>query len=91
MQDKKRILVVATGGTIASVEDGCGLTPGLSGDELLGYVPEAANLCHIDVVQPMNIDSTNVRPRDWMHIRNVIVDAYDSYDGFVVLHGTDTS
>ena len=90
MQDKKRILVVATGGTIASVEDGRGLTPGLSGDELLGYVPEAANLCHIDVVQPMNIDSTNVRPRDWMRIRNVIVDAYDSYDGFVVLHGTDT-
>ena len=90
MQDKKRILVVATGGTIASVEDGRGLTPGLSGDELLAYVPEAANLCHIDVVQPMNIDSTNVRPRDWMRIRNVIVDAYDSYDGFVVLHGTDT-
>ena len=50
MQDKKRILVVATGGTIASVEDGRGLTPGLSGDELLAYVPEAANLCHIDVV-----------------------------------------
>ena len=44
MQDKKRILVVATGGTIASVEDGRGLTPGLSGDELRGYVPEAANL-----------------------------------------------
>lgn len=90
MQDKKRILVVATGGTIASVEDGRGLTPGLSGDELLAYVPEAASLCHIDVVQPMNIDSTNVRPRDWMRIRNVIVDVYDSYDGFVVLHGTDT-
>lgn len=83
-------MVVATGGTIASVEDGPGLTPGLSGDELLAYVPEVASLCHIDVVQPMNIDSTNVRPRDWMRIRNVIVDAYDSYDGFVVLHGTDT-
>ena len=38
----------------------------------------------------MNIDSTNMRPRDWMRMRDVIVDAYDDYDGFVVLHGTDT-
>ena len=38
----------------------------------------------------MNIDSTNMRPRDWLKIRDVIVEAYDRYDGFVVLHGTDT-
>ncbi|WP_102379469.1 asparaginase [Raoultibacter timonensis] len=38
----------------------------------------------------MNIDSTNMRPADWMRIRAAIVDAYDAYDGFVVLHGTDT-
>ena len=38
----------------------------------------------------MNIDSTNMRPADWMRIRDEIVHAYDAYDGFVVLHGTDT-
>jgi len=86
----KKILLVATGGTIASVEDGRGLAPALSGEELARYVPEIADVCDFDVVQPMNIDSTNMRPADWMRIRDEIVDAYDAYDGFVVLHGTDT-
>ena len=53
-------------------------------------MPEIADVCDFDVVQPMNIDSTNMRPADWMRIRDEIVDAYDAYDGFVVLHGTDT-
>lgn len=86
----KKILLVATGGTIASVEDGRGLAPALGGEELARYVPEIADVCDFDVVQPMNIDSTNMRPADWMRIRDEIVDAYDAYDGFVVLHGTDT-
>ncbi len=86
----KNILLIATGGTIASVEDGGGLRPALAGEELARYVPEVAGLCELDVVQPMNIDSTNMRPADWMRIRDEIVRAYDAYDGFVVLHGTDT-
>ncbi|OUO89603.1 L-asparaginase 1 [Gordonibacter sp. An230] len=86
----KNILMIATGGTIASVEDGGGLRPALTGEELACYVPEVAGLCNLDVVQPMNIDSTNMRPADWMRIRDEIVRAYDAYDGFVVLHGTDT-
>lgn len=86
----KSILLVATGGTIASVEEEGGLAPALGGEELARYVPELGSLCAYDVVQPMNIDSTNMRPADWMRMRDVIVDAYDDYDGFVVLHGTDT-
>ncbi len=86
----KRVLVVATGGTIASLPDAGGLTPKLTGKELVARMPEVGGLCHLDVTQPMNIDSTNMRPRDWMRIRDEIVDAYDRYDAFVVLHGTDT-
>ena len=86
----KKILLIATGGTIASIEDGNGLAPALGGEELAKYVPEIEGLCDFDVVQPMNIDSTNMRPADWMRIRDEIVRAYDAYDGFVVLHGTDT-
>ncbi len=86
----KDILVIATGGTIASAEDGNGLAPTLTGEELVGYVPEVKGICRFDVVQPMNIDSTNMRPRDWMSIRDVVVENYMRYDGFVVLHGTDT-
>ena len=81
----KRILLIATGGTIASTEDGNGLSPALTGEELAQSVPEISGLCELDVVQPMNIDSTNMRPSDWMRIRDVIVEGYADHDGFVVL------
>lgn len=86
----KRILVMATGGTIASTAADDGLAPSLTGEELLRSVPQVAELCELDFVQPMNIDSTNMRPVDWMRMRDIIVDRYDDYDGFVILHGTDT-
>lgn len=86
----KRILVIATGGTIASVPQGEGLAPQLTGAEIATFVPQAQELCELGFVQPMNIDSTNMRPRDWLRISQTIMDAYEAYDGFVVLHGTDT-
>ena len=86
----KRILMIATGGTIASTEDGSGLAPTMTGRELAQQVPLLDTLCELDFTQPMNIDSTNMRPRDWLRIAGIIRDAYDSYDGFVILHGTDT-
>ncbi len=86
----KNILLIATGGTIASAEDGNGLSPALSGEDLARAVPEIEGLCELDIVQPMNIDSTNMRPRDWLRIAAVIREGYDTHDGFVVLHGTDT-
>lgn len=86
----KRILIIATGGTIASTEDGAGLAPTLTGKELAARVPLIDTLCDLDFVQPMNIDSTNMRPRDWLSIAQVVREGYDRYDGFVILHGTDT-
>lgn len=86
----KRILMIATGGTIASTSDGSGLAPTLTGREVAECVPLIDTLCELDFVQPMNIDSTNMRPRDWRRIAQVVAEAYDRYDGFVVLHGTDT-
>ena len=87
---KPRILMVATGGTIASAETGEGLAPQLTGEQLAGYVPQVAELADIDIVQPMNIDSTNMGPADWQRIGDAILARYEDYDGFVVLHGTDT-
>ena len=86
----RRILIVATGGTIASTPEGSGLTPTLTGRELAARVPLLDTLCELDFVQPLNIDSTNMRPRNWLRIAAVIRNAYDRYDGFVILHGTDT-
>ena len=87
---KPRILIVATGGTIASAEQGSGLTPQLTGEQLAAFVPQIDALANVDVVQAMNIDSTNMRPGDWLAIANILAENYAAYDGFVVLHGTDT-
>ena len=86
----KRILIIATGGTIASTADGRGLSPTLTGRELAEQVPLIDGLCELDFVQPMNIDSTNMMPSDWLEMARIIREGYASYDGFVILHGTDT-
>ena len=87
---KKRILMIATGGTIASKRSDDGLKPLITSDELLGYVPDVTRFCHADAVQVLNIDSTNMQPKHWLLIAETIEKHYDAYDGFVVCHGTDT-
>ena len=86
----KKLLLMATGGTIASVSTESGLAPSLSGEELLANVPLVHDLCEFDFKQVMNIDSTNMRPQNWLQIRDAIIESYDAYDGFIILHGTDT-
>ena len=86
----KHILMIATGGTIASKETADGLTPQLTSEELLAEVPELEQLCRIDTVQLMNRDSTNINSRDWLQMAACVREHYDGYDGFVLTHGTDT-
>ena len=86
----KHILLIATGGTIASRKTAEGLAPRITPEELLGYVPDAASLCRIETVQPINLDSTNIRPEHWLMLARLIEENYQRYDGFVICHGTDT-
>ena len=86
----KHILMIATGGTIASKETAEGLAPALTSGELLDCVPEIARVCRVDAVQPFNLDSTNVYAAHWLQIARIIEENYAKYDGFVVTHGTDT-
>ncbi len=86
----KRILLLATGGTIASRNLGEGLTPALKAEDLLTSVPEIRELCEVETEQVFNLDSTNMRPEDWVTLAKRIQAEYDRYDGFVVTHGTDT-
>ena len=88
--NKKKLLLIATGGTIASRETADGLTPELTSEELLGCIPEVRGICDIDTVQPFNLDSTNMRPENWVELVRIIRAKYDLYDGFVITHGTDT-
>ncbi len=86
----KNILFITTGGTIASELTENGLTPGLTPDELLRYVPGLERICRIGCEQLMNLDSTDMTPSNWLSIAGAIEENYDRYDGFVVSHGTDT-
>ena len=86
----KKILFLATGGTIACKTTEDGLTPMMSSEELLGYVPLAKEFCSVDAVQIMNIDSTNIHPEHWLRVAAEIEKHYEEYDGFVIAHGTDT-
>ena len=87
----KKILLLATGGTIASRPTAAGgLAPAITSEELLACVPELADLCEVSAVQVFNLDSTNVGPAQWQSIVRCIKENYDACDGFVIAHGTDT-
>ncbi len=86
----KKILLVATGGTIASQETGEGLAPEISAQGLLDFVPEIGRSFHVDSVEPFRLDSTNLTPTHWRLIAQCVRDNYVNYDGFVITHGTDT-
>ena len=86
----KKILLIATGGTIASEPSADGLAPSLTPEDLLRYIPDAKDICELDTVQPFHIDSTNVSPAHWLILEDIIEKNYEKYDGFVICHGTDT-
>ena len=86
----KKILLITTGGTIASIATEKGLIPGLTGKQLLENVPSIYNMCEVDVLTLFSIDSTNVYYKHWLKIASTIKENYEKYDGFVICHGTDT-
>ena len=90
MRDKKSIFLIATGGTIACKKGEAGLTPMMTIEEILSYVPQINDFCKVSSLQLFNIDSTNITPGHWLEIAKAVKDNYDLFDGFVILHGTDT-
>lgn len=86
----KKILFIATGGTIASAKTENGLTPEITSEELLDAVPDIRTMCLVDTVQPYSLDSTNMCWKQWIHLAEIIRENYEKYDGFVITHGTDT-
>ncbi|RTE87272.1 MULTISPECIES: asparaginase [Gammaproteobacteria] len=94
MSHRKKIYIAYTGGTIGMMrsEQGYVPAPGFLEQSLKGmpefYRPEMPEfeLCEYDPL----MDSSDMSPRDWQRIASDIESKYDDYDGFVVLHGTDT-
>lgn len=90
MSAKKKILLLATGGTIASKKSENGLKPQITPEELLEYIPQVKEFCEVSAIQLLNLDSSNMEPEHWKKIVHAIREYYDVYDGFVIAHGTDT-
>ena len=90
MSRKKRILLLATGGTIASKKSDNGLSPQISPEEILDYIPQVKEICEIAAIQLLNLDSSNMAPEHWKMLVRAIRENYEKYDGFVIAHGTDT-
>ena len=86
----KKILLIGTGGTIASEMTEGGLTPELTTEQLLSQVPAISGICGVECIQLLNLDSTNITPGHWQMMARCVRTHYGEYDGFVITHGTDT-
>lgn len=87
------ILLIYTGGTIGMVKDfKTGALRAFNFDQLVERIPELHLLeCSIDTYSfEVPIDSSDMRPEMWMQMADVIKENYDKFDGFVILHGSDT-
>ena len=89
MNDKKKILLLTTGGTIASVPGGEGLEPMRSG-VMERELEQLRTYYDIQVRDVMCLDSSNIRPEEWQLIARSIFEQRVGFDGIVVSHGTDT-
>ena len=65
MSPRKNILLIATGGTIASKKSDNGLKPQISPEELMQYIPQVKDICDFHAVQLLNLDSSNMEPKHW--------------------------
>lgn len=89
MDVKKKILLLTTGGTIASMPGGEGLEPHRSG-VMERELNQLRTYYDISVLDAMCLDSSNIRPEEWQQIARLIFENREGYDGIVVSHGTDT-
>lgn len=88
----KKILLIHTGGTfgMVPVEPEQTLAPGNLQNQLQQHVPELSRLAQIDIEIPINLDSSNISIKEWDNLARLIHNRIDDYDGFVLIHGTDT-
>ncbi len=92
-QDRGSILLIYTGGTIGMIENPeTGVLESFNFQHLQDNMPELKRMGHtVSSIQfEPPVDSSEMGPESWAHLVQIIADNYDNYDGFVVLHGTDT-
>ena len=89
---ESNILVIYTGGTLGMVKNEKGALVPMNFNQILDRMPELQlmEVCLSVVSFKNTIDSSDISPKHWGEMAKIIEDNYDTYDGFVVLHGTDT-
>lgn len=91
MNPQKKVLLVLTGGTLVmDAQKGGPLAPDQFSQELAVALPEIRQIAHVDTLPLMARDSSNLRTSDWHAIAEAVRKHYLAYDGFVIVHGTDT-
>lgn len=93
MLSKPKILLIYTGGTIGMMKDfETGSLKAFNFSQLSDKIPELKLLdCSTEIISfEIPIDSSNMNPSEWTKIAIIIEDHYTKFDGFVVLHGSDT-
>ena len=86
---KPKILLITTGGTIASVAGENGLAP-MGAKILEGEIDRLRTYYDISVCDLMCLDSSNIQPEEWVKIARAVYEKRNGYDGIVITHGTDT-
>ena len=89
MDNKKKLLLLTTGGTIASMPGSDGLEPHRS-EVMEREINQLRTYYDIAVRDVMCLDSSNIRPEEWQLIARAVYQLRGDYDGIVVSHGTDT-
>ncbi len=87
---KKKILLITTGGTIASKPSEDGLSPQMGSGQLLSYMEDLPAHYDIDVQDLLSLDSSNIQAEEWQIIARAVAEKIGLYDGIVITHGTDT-
>lgn len=86
----KRVLLLSTGGTIASRPGAGGLEPELTGEELIASLGDLKGKFDVHVKQILNLDSSNIQAEEWQLMARSVYESVEDYDGIVITHGTDT-
>lgn len=86
----KNILILNTGGTFSSEASGHGLAPSITGDEIMNRLGMVSEDISITTEDFCSLDSANIMPEDWVSIAKRIAGSLSEYDGYIVIHGTDT-
>ncbi len=86
----KKVLLITTGGTIASKPSDNGLVPQTDGDALVEFLGEMSKGYDITICNLLTLDSSNIQPEEWQIIARKVYESKNDYGAIVITHGTDT-